>query len=170
MSIETEINMEYLLPSLRFHLGDTNSDSYRYLDSWLRRALVNSVISLQSWWNSRYLIDDNYDVYRNTLIQFEYQEPPIIQQKDERPIILMAGIIVKEGSLESSAWGVASWRDAEISYSNIAGGTLRDKSLQRDWDELTDILKPPQKKLARSKKGSLPGYLNNDYDRPKGSL
>ena len=54
MSIDTEINMEYLLPSLRLHLGDTNSDSYRYLDAWLRRALVNAVISLQGWWNSQY--------------------------------------------------------------------------------------------------------------------
>ena len=170
MSIETEINMDYLLPTLRLHLGDTNSDSYRYMDSWLRRALVTSIISLQTWWSSRYLIDDDYNVYRNTLVQFDYQEPPIIQQKDERPIVLMAAIIIKEGSLESSAWGVASWKDAEISYSNIAGGNLRDKSLQRDWDELTSILKPPQKKLAMSKKGSLPGFVNNEFDRPRGSL
>lgn len=162
--------MDYLLPSLRLHLGDIDDTSYRYQDSWLRRSLVNAVISLQSWWNSRYLIDENYDVYRNTSIQFTYQEPPILQQRDERPIILMSAIIIKEGSLESSAWGVASWRDAEISYSNIASGSLRDKSLMRDWNELEDILKPPQKKLLGSLKASLPGYLGNEYDRPDESL
>lgn len=170
MSIDTSTNMDYLLPSLRLHLGDTNSDSYRYIDSWLRRALVNSIISLQSWWSSRYLIDGDYNIYRNTVFIFEYQEPPILQQKDERPVILMAAIIIKEGSLESSSWGVSSWRDAEISYSNIASGSLRDKSLMRDWDELQNLLKPPQKRLAGSVKGSLPGYIKNEFDRPPGSL
>lgn len=170
MSIETEINMDYLIPSLRLQLGDINSESYRYTDAWLRTALVNGVKFLQKWWDNRYLIDTDYDVYRNTAITFAFPSPPIIQTQDERPIILASSIVIKEGSLEASSWNTGSWKDAEIAYSNIEGGKMKDSSLARDWDELTDLLKPPQKRLAHTKKGSLPGYLDNEYDRKLGSF
>jgi hypothetical protein len=37
----------------------------------------------------------------------------------------------------------------------------KDKLLQRDWTELTNILKPPQRRLASSNKGHLPGYVGS---------
>lgn len=165
MAITTETNLDYLIDSLRLHLGDIDSTSYRYLEEWLRTAIVLSVKSLQRWWNFKYLIDTDYNVYRNPNHTYLFESPPIVQNSDERPIILMASIIVKGGSLENSAWAVASWKDAEISYSNIAGGNMRDKSLDRDIAELELLMKPPVKRLAGTVKGHLPGYLNNPYER-----
>jgi hypothetical protein len=54
---------------------------------------------------------------------------------------------------------------SEISYSNIESGRVRDTNIKRIWDELTSLLTPPTKKLATPIKGSMPGYLNNDYEK-----
>ena len=160
------VNLSYLIPRLRLHLGDLDATSYRYLDEWLRLALVASVETLQTWWNHKYRLDDNNDVYRNTTIRFLFPEPPVIQKSDNRPIILMAAIILKSGQLENLSWNVGAWKDAEISYSNIEASRRKDEMLKRDWTELTNILKPPQKRLASSNKGHLPGYVGSirEYD------
>jgi hypothetical protein len=152
------------LPYLRLSIGDITEGSYRYTDEWLTLAMVAAVQALSSWWYKRYLLDTNNEVYRNPSIQFEFSEPPVIQIGDERPIILMAGIIVLEGSLENSAWDLGSWKDTEVSFSNIESGRVRDKRLVRMYDELHSILLPPNKKLAWAIKGSLPGYKNNEYE------
>jgi hypothetical protein len=149
---------------LRLQVGDTDAAAYRYINEWLLISLVAAVESLQSWWNFRYLVDDNDHVFRNTGITFEYAEPPIIQRSDIRPIILMASIIIKSGGLENFSWNLGSWRDAEISFSNIEGGRAKDSSITRDWEELKGYLKPPQKKLAFSRKCHLPGYVGNTYE------
>ena len=93
----------------------------------------------------------------------------MIENSDERIIILMASIIIKGGSLEENSWNVGSWRDAEIYYSSIESNRAKTVSLRRDMDELKDLITPPTRKLAGAKKGSLPGYLNNLYER-KGRL
>jgi hypothetical protein len=165
MAIEVETNLDYLIPELRLHLGDTDETAYRYTDAWLRTSLVMSVKALMRWWNYKYLIDTSYNASRNPRIVFLFPSPPTIEYGDEYPIILMASIIIKEGSLEESAWSTGAWRDAEIAYSNIEGNKARTTSLKQDWDTLESILKPPQKRLAQSKKGSTPGYLNNRYER-----
>lgn len=165
MAVSTSTNLDYLIDMLRLHLGDTDPASYRYMDEWLRTALVASVKELQRWWNYRYLLDSSYNVYRNPNHVFLFSEPPIIQDADEKPIILMASIIIKKGSLENNSWNVGSWRDAEISYSNIEGNRAKLESIRDDWNQLTALLKPPTKRLVQSKKGSLPGYLNNLYER-----
>lgn len=165
MSVDTTTNLDYIIDSLRLHLGDITPATYRYTDAWLRTALIMSVKALQRWWNYRYLIDTDYNAYRNTNVTFLFALPPIIQDVDERPIVLMASIIIKEGSLENNSWAVGSWRDAEIAYSNIEGNKSKLESIAKDWKELTDTLKPPVKRLAQPKKGSLPGYKNNIYER-----
>lgn len=139
-------DLNYLIPRLRLKLGDLNPSSYRYLDDWLHSALIGSVDALQRWWDDKYQIDENNRVYPNIL------------RRDVQPIILMACIIVKSGSLESFSWNVGSWRDAEISFSNIEGSRDKQESLKRDWDELNLLLTAPNKKLAGSVKGHLPGY------------
>lgn len=140
-------NLSYLIPILRVKLWDIAAP-YRYLDEWLDIALVASIKSLQRWWNNRYLVDSTDTmVSRNTDITFTFPEPPVIESSDERSVILMASIIVKEGSLENSAWNTSTWRDAEYYVSNVEGSKLRESGLKRDWDELLSILKPPQKKL-----------------------
>jgi hypothetical protein len=145
-------------------MGDIDATSYRYLDEWLLLSLVASVESLQRWWNFRYLTDDNDQVYRNTNIVFPLPEPPVILAGDVRPIILMAAIILKDGALQSMSWSTGSWRDAEISYSNIEGGKSRQESLRKDWEELKNLLTPPTKKLTQSNKMSLPGYNYGIYE------
>jgi len=142
-------SLDYLLPVLRLHLGDTVPATYRYMDEWLRVALVSGVKSLQRWWGDRYLVDTatNY-IYRGTSYTFLYVEPNIIQDLDERPLILMASILVKSGQLESNSWNVGSWRDAEIAVSNIEGNRAKEFGITMDWEELKGFILPPTKRLS----------------------
>jgi hypothetical protein len=142
-------DLNYLIPRLRLKLGDLDPSSYKYLDEWLHAALIASVDALQRWWADKYQIDNDDRIYPN------------IERRDIHPIILMASIILKSGSLENFSWNVGSWRDAEISFSNIEGGRGKSESLQRDWNELIQLLPPPNKKLAGAVKGHLPGYAGN---------
>jgi hypothetical protein len=173
MAITTPTNIDYMLPNLRLWLGDINPATYRYEDAWLRTALVGSVKTLRMWWRDKYLInDDTYNVYRNTdrSYRFEYAEPPIIDHRDEFPIVIMASIIVKSGSLQNAAWDLISWRDFEISYSPQAKSQTLDASLKRDWDTLYDYLTPPTKHLALTSKRSLIGFFSpyeRDMTEPK---
>ncbi len=166
MSISVETNLDYLIDGLRLHLGDTTVGSYRYTDEWLRTSLVGAVKTLMRWWSAKYLIDDTtYNVERNTSSwTYTYTSPPLVQHDDEYPIILMASIVIKSGSLENASWNLGRWKDSEISYSNIASGNIKDVSVLRDWRFLELILSPPTKKLKRSLKGSLPGYQGNVHE------
>jgi len=149
MTIETATNIDYLIPTLRLHLGDTDPATYRYMDGWLRVALVSGVKSLQRWWSNRYTIDSTtYDVIRGTDYTFVYADPPIIQDMDERPVILMSSILIKSGQLESNSWNVGSWKDAEIAVSNIEGSRAKQFGVGMDWDELKMFILPPTKKLS----------------------
>jgi len=160
----TTVNLSYLIPRLRLHIGDTDSDNYRHLDEWLRLSLVVGVESLQKWWNYKYLINEDDDVYRNPTIRFLQPEPPVIERGDIKPILLMSAIIIKSGDLENLSWNVGAWRDAEISFSNIEASRRKDETIKRDWEELIGILKPPQKRLAESAKAHLPGYVGNPFE------
>jgi len=155
--------LDFLRERLRLHIGDMDSETY--LDAWLDLALLMAVESLQPWWNFKYLLNDLDEVYRNTQVRFLFPEPPVIERADHKPIILMASIIVKAGTLQNTAWSVGSWRDAEISVSNIQGSISRNNLLVGDWEELTNILKPPQKRLSASGKKHLQGYKQNPYER-----
>jgi len=151
MTIDVAINIDYLLPTLRLHLGDTDPASYKYIDGWLRVALVSGVKALQRWWGDRYLIDaTTYDVVRGTNYTFLYTNPPIIQDMDERPLILMSSLLVKTGQLESNSWNVGSWKDAEIAVSNIEGSRAKQFGVGMDWDELKMYILPPTKKLSQA--------------------
>lgn len=157
-------SLSFLIPQLRIRLGDLDQGSYRYLDEWLELALRSSIVSLQRWWNYKYLLDTDDLVYRNPHIQFLFPEPPVIEHGDEQPIVIMAGIILKSGDLQNLSWNVGAWRDAEISYSNIEGSRSKKDLLRQDWLELTSILTPPTRKLSFSKNMPMPGYKNNPYE------
>lgn len=169
MAVVTPTNLDYLIDFLRMRLGDTNPLAYRYTDDWLRTALISGVKTLSKWWNFKYLLDASYNIYRNSASVsagvFLLPEPPIIESPDEEIIILMGAYILLEGSLENSAWDFVSWADNEIRYSNLESSRARTETLRRMWEELTNTLKPPTKRLAQSLKNSLPGYLNNSYER-----
>lgn len=155
MPILTPTNLDFLIPFIRLRIGDTNVSSYRYLDEWIRTALVAAVDKLGRWLNYKYLLDTNYNIYRNPEYRhFDFDEASfgIIEPGDKDVIILMASIILLEGSLENSAWNFHSWRDAEISYSNLEQSRTRNEVLSKLWDELYKTLKPPVKRLARSRR------------------
>ena len=170
MIVEAETDIDYLIPTLRQHLGDMDSTKYRYLDSWLRTALLTAVGSLYRWWESKYLVSaDVYDVNliasgvitdtvtRNTEYSyFEFEAPPTIQIKDERIIILMASVSIKSGQLENFSWDLGHWRDDELSYSNIEGGKAKNQSLARDLAELESYIKPPMKRSVKTRRISFP--------------
>lgn len=159
-------NIEYLLPFVRLKLGDINPSAYRYADEWLIKSMTLAIKSLQRYWNFKYLIDENNIVSRNANSDlFVMASPPIIESADEYVIVLMSTIITLEGSLENSAWDTSSWSDAEIRYTNIDAGRIRDANLKRLIDELNSIILPPTKKLARARKLSLPGYIGNQYEQ-----
>jgi len=145
-------NVDYLLPYLRLKIGDINPDSYRYLDEWLKTSLILSIRSLARRWESKYSVTDSGIVSRNTTYtDWEFTEASgTIQDKDENPILLQAALIILEGSLENSAWDIGSWRDAEISVSNIQQGVLRDQTIKNLQTELDSILRPPSKRLVVS--------------------
>lgn len=151
-------NIDYLIPELRLQLGDINESSYRYIDEWLSSALLMSVKSLTRWWKFKYIVEDKTVSRNSNCRTFTSEEPPVIDIMDERAIIIMAAIVIMEGSLENAAWNFVSWRDAEIAYSNLESSRAKDANLKRLWDELMSITTPPTKRLARTVKGDLPGY------------
>lgn len=158
MAIEIVTELDYLIPALRWRLGDIDSTAYRYLDSWLRVALVSALKSLQRWWGIKYTIEEvTYTVSRDSNTTFTNAAPPTIQQQDEIVIVLMAAILTKDGSLESASWSAGSWKDAEISVSNIESGRLRESSLARMWNELLWYIQPPSKKLMGIFRSDIPG-------------
>lgn len=160
---ETKV-IDSLIKELRLHLGDLDPTSYRYLDMWLTTALLTAVKTLQRWWNYKYLVDYlTNDVYRNPNVVFTFAPPPEIEDQDVRPIILMASIIIKSGQLENMSWSLSSWRDAEISFSNISSGSQKENSIKRDKEELLSLLTPPTNKLTGSKKVHLPGYFEIEF-------
>jgi hypothetical protein len=90
-------------------------------------------------------------------------EPPVIQQADERPILIVAELMLLQGTLRNNAYNLVSWKDAEISFSNLESGRIQDNDINRLWTELTTTLKAPSKRLAWALKGELVGY------KPSGS-
>lgn len=158
------ISIEYLIPRLRLRIGDIDSSSYRYLDEWLMIALVASIRGLERWWGSKYKATEGGQVSRNaSYTKFEFGENEgVIQKKDEDIIILKAALIVLEGSLENSAWAIGSWKDAEISYSNIQSGNLRGDTIKRIKEELDSILKPPSKRLTRGYRATILEEVSED--------
>lgn len=154
-------DLDYLIPELRLHIGDTDPTAYRYLDEWLKVSLVLGLKALQRWWRIRYTIDSNYVVARFANSIFLQDSPPVIMNQDEEPILLMASILVKSGTLQNNSWDVGTWRDAEIYVSNIEGGRLKDASIKADWDRLLQYLRPPQNRLSAGARDSMPG--SNEY-------
>ncbi len=158
--ITTPTNLDYLITPLRLHLND-NSSPYTYSDDELRTRLVYAVKALMPRWNYRYLINDSTNnVYRNPHCVFLFSSPPIIQHGDERPIILQAAIDIKVAVVYTNSQTAGTWKDEEISYSNVEGIRVMKESLNRDIEELNALLPVGRKRLAQPVKQSLPGFMN----------
>lgn len=165
MAFVTSTNLDYLTTDLRIHISDYTVP-YVYSDELLFTLLVTAVKKLAKRWASKYLIDANDDVYRNTLSTLEWQfaSPPIIQQIDEWPIVLAASITLGLGILKSTASSLVSWRDDEVSFSNLSSGKMVEDWVLRDIEELDQIVAPPSKKLASTRRQGLPGFDLQAYE------
>jgi len=154
------VAVDTLITDLRLRIGDIDSANYRYLDDWLYIALIAAVKNLERYWGSKYIVDSDGYVTRNSeYANFEFEESDgVIQRKDENIIIIMAALFVLEGSLESSAWSIGSWRDAEVAYSNIEAGKLRTATLRNLKEELNSLIKPPSKRLSSGSRRSILEY------------
>ena len=154
MAIYTPTDLDFLIDDLRLELNDY-TEPYTYEDAVLRHALVMALKALGRRWHYRYSIDDSYTVTRNTKVPFSADEPPVIDRPDERVIVLKAAIIMRLSELSDTVWNIGSWRDDEISVSNIAAGNMFDKMLQREENELEELLK---RRLYAGTRQSLPGF------------
>jgi len=165
-------DLDNLIPILRLKIGDTDDTAYRYTDEWLTIALVAGADSLTKWMNFKYLLNDSNLIYRNPNGSFIFDEETygVLEPGDSIVFVIMAAYIILEGSLENSAWDYVSWKDAEISFSNLESSRARSRILESLWQELLAYLKPPTKRLARALKSSLPGYLNNEFEMGEPSL
>lgn len=154
MSLYVATSLDYLIDDLRVHLGDV-VEPYTYTMEYLRHVLVIACKTLMKKWRNRYTIDASYVVHRNPDAYFPETSPPVIERADERAFILQASIIVKGATLADSAWDVASWKDDEISYSNISGAKMAEGSLDRDREELEALLR---RRLFSVDKQSMEGF------------
>lgn len=154
-------DVTYLVSDLRLYLYDL-VEPYTYTDDLLDSYLQQAIKMLGSRWNYRYMVDSEGTVTRSSTVSFTATSPPVIEFADEAKIILQASIIIKAGTSFNSSWDVASWKDDEISYSNIQGARSRDTSIARD-DELLELLL--KGRLFAGKVYELPGFhlpLNTD--------
>ncbi len=162
MSVEITVptDLDQLIPDLRLHIWDYEVP-YTFSDDMLKFCLVAGLKMLMPRWSYRYIPIDNttsWSVARSTEEDFPLPSPPVIMYHDERPIILAAAIMLKSGKIYTASWDTVSWRDDEVSYSNITGGKMAEGSLLRDMDELDRLIPARGKRLAQAKKQSLLGF------------
>ena len=151
--ITTETNLDYLITYVRLNLGDI--DETKWSDAAVRTALVQAVLYLQHRWNSRYTIDaTTYDAVRSTTYTFEEDDPPIIQGTDAPAVVMQAIWIICSGKVFDSDW--VSWRDDEISFTNLTGGRLKKEQCNQYKEWLDEFF---THRLAGAVRQSLPGFI-----------
>jgi hypothetical protein len=158
-------DLDYLIPSLRMHLGDTADGNYTYSDNFLSRALIIGFKLVQPRWNFRYLLSydtatTHWSVTRNPNTTFVQPSPPVIMYADERPIVLAAAVSLRGGLIWTSGSQAVSWKDEEVSFSNISGAKLKEAAFIRDWEELHQLLPERRNRLAATTRQELPGFRN----------
>lgn len=156
--------LEDLLYDLRVYLYDI-IEPYTYSDELLLQCLYGAVRLLGRRWRNRYYLVDNV-LTRNPYIVFKFAEPPVIAPGDEYVFIVQAAIMLKSAVAFDSTWDVASWKDDEISYSNIQAAKSRDDSLRRDLELLEELLR---QQLAGGLVQPLPGF-HAPYNKVEGTL
>ena len=169
--LDTQTDLDYLIPELRLYMSDY-STPYTYTDELLRMCLVNALKALGRLWHNRYFIaydaaTDTYVTTRNgDIATFIQNEPPVVETADEAVIILQAAIVLKSAVMYDSTWDIASWKDDEVSYSNLQGGKLRNDSLLRDQELLKELLKS---RLHPGKVQAMPGF-HLPYNTKEGTM
>jgi len=154
MAILVATDLDFLIDDLRFYLGDVTLP-YRYANTHLRHGLVMACKALMKKWRNRYSINASYVISRSPTAEFYELTPPIIERADETAFILQGSIIIKTAALQDTSWDIASWRDDEVAYSNIAGGAALKQSLNNDIAALAEFLR---RRLFGSSRQGLPGF------------
>jgi hypothetical protein len=154
--------LAYLIPQLRRQLSDF-TEPYTYTDIVLSGFLLDSIKALGNRWNNRYrvaIVESVSDlvIRSGDTYLFNYSEPPVIQYQDERAVVLQASILIKSSTKWSESGSAVTWRDDEISYSNLESARQRSSTLQDDIAEL-DKLFPI--KLAKARMGRLYGWTKD---------
>jgi hypothetical protein len=164
--ITTPTNLDYLFTALRLHIND-NTEPYTFSDDELRTRLVYAVKALQPRWNYKYLVDADNNTSRNPNVTYLFPDPPTVEYGDERPIVLQAAIDMLSAQIKSSSQSAVSWKDDEVSFSNISGNKMLEDALIRDIAELQSLVPLPSMRLASTRKQSLKGFsweVGNDYE------
>lgn len=123
---------------MRRHLGNYIEEDE--IDATFAAYLADAIEALQFRWDRTYAID--------FIAPGTYSVEPDVESKDKRPIILMASIIYKMGTLQ-----LAGFRDGDFSYDPQQG---RQNPIQMDVEELARFL--PIYRLAKATTGPLRGY------------
>ena len=134
------MNLLDLVPPMKRHLRIYKDDDDT--DSKLAAYIADGIEALQFRWVRTYAITytapETYEVF------------PAVQSKDKRPIILMASIIYKMGTLQ-----LANFTDQDFSYNPQQG---RQNPIQMDVEELARFL--PIYRLAPASSSPLMGFGN----------
>ncbi len=151
--------LAYLIAPLRRQLSDY-TEPYTYTDAVLSGFLLDSIKALGNRWNNRYrvaTVDGVPDlvIRSGDAYNFEFSEPPVIQYQDERAVVLQASIFIKSSTKWSESGSAVTWRDEEISYSNLETARQRSSTLQDDIEELNKLFPI---KLAKTRSGRLYGW------------
>lgn len=130
-----------LVPAFRRQIG-VYAQGTTYTDSYLAGYIADAVQALMFRWGREYEV---------TFISPEtYIIEPEIEQKDIRPIILMASIIYKMGTI-----GLAAFTDGDFSYNPHRG---ESSAAEMDRKELLGYI--PAIQLARPSVGQFLGFNN----------
>lgn len=132
------MNLLDLVPALRRHIK--NYIEADEIDAELAAYLADAIEALQFRW------DRTYAITFTPPLTFEVS--PDIASKDKRPIILMAAIIYKMGTLQ-----LAGFKDQDFSYDPQQG---RQNPIQMDIEELARFL--PIYRLAKPMTGPMRGF------------
>ncbi len=155
--------LAYLIPQFRRHLSDYTLP-YTYDDTVLSGFLFDAIKALGHRWNNKYFVAtvggvSDLIVRNENSNLFDFSEPPVIQSQDERAIVLQASVVIKSSTKWSESGSAVTWKDEEISYSNIQSAKQRSSTLDDDVRELNELFPV---KLAQAKYGRLYGYTK-DY-------
>lgn len=168
-------NIDYLIPGVRLHIGDTSETQYS--DSLIRSALVYGIKQLQRRWGNRYLIyasgiesnpqpsdvpagyvaanlpDGQGLIPLGLSVNDVFRNPfqtftdpgTQISQEDEYPIVLVASMLLMKSVYTSSIQSFQNWSDGEFSFSNVASARAYQSTLSSLQLELDSYFK---KRLA----------------------
>lgn len=131
-----------LVPAFRRQIG-VYTQGQNHTDSHLAGYISDAVQALMLRWNRGYTVD--------FISPMTYNISPDIEQSDIRPIILMASIIYKMGTI-----GLVSFTDGDFSYNPHKGSS---SAIESDRLELLSYI-PAGVRLATPSVGRFLGFDN----------